>query len=57
MERGASDGGSIKSFMTADEVGAARRRRAGREAEAPALRDWEEVFTLSHRRRGGNCSC
>ena len=56
---GASDGASIKSSMTADDSGApARRRRARgkRGAGGMVLRDWEEVFTLSGRRRGG-CGC
>jgi hypothetical protein len=51
---GASDGASIKSSMTADEVGGRRRRR---KRGTMALRDWEEVFTLSGRGRRGNCGC
>jgi hypothetical protein len=57
---GASDGASIKSSMTADEAGASRRRRGrgrGKSGVGAALRDWEEVFTLSGRRRGQVCSC
>ncbi|KAK8144337.1 hypothetical protein G3M48_005924 [Beauveria asiatica] len=58
----ASDGGSIKSTMTGatvDDGGLAglRRRRKGknRNQNWGGLREWEEVFTLSSRRRGGNC--
>ncbi|CAK7269983.1 hypothetical protein SEPCBS119000_003855 [Sporothrix epigloea] len=67
---GGSDGGSIKSYMTGtDEAGggggAARRRRGGtggparknRRGGAVALREWEEVFALPSRRRGGACDC
>ncbi|TPX09496.1 uncharacterized protein E0L32_009239 [Thyridium curvatum] len=55
---GASDGGSVKSGVTADEVGGVRRRRGkGRGVRGMALREWEEVFTLSNRRRGGPCGC
>ncbi|KAH6651218.1 P-loop containing nucleoside triphosphate hydrolase protein [Chaetomium tenue] len=48
----ASDGGSIKSTMTGDDVG--RRRRKGRGA-GQGLREWEEVFTLTARRRNRGC--
>ncbi|KAK7403882.1 hypothetical protein QQX98_010337 [Neonectria punicea] len=56
----ASDGGSIKSSMTGatvdDGVPGLRRRRKGKNrAQNWGIRDWEEVFTLSNRRRGGNC--
>lgn len=58
----ASDGGSIKSSMTGATVDDAglpglRRRRKGknRNQNWGGLREWEEVFTLSNRRRGGNC--
>lgn len=52
---GASDGGSIKSTVTADEVGlGGRRRRRGRGGRQ-GLREWEEVFTLSGRRRNRGC--
>ncbi|KAL2157175.1 hypothetical protein VTH06DRAFT_6396 [Thermothelomyces fergusii] len=54
---GASDGGSIKSTMTADEPGAGaggRRRRRGRRT-GQGLREWEEVFTLTARRRNRGC--
>ncbi|KEY68407.1 hypothetical protein S7711_01183 [Stachybotrys chartarum IBT 7711] len=57
----ASDGASIKSSMTGATVddpysGPRRRRRAGKNRMATGvLRDWEEVFTLSSRRRGGGC--
>jgi hypothetical protein len=57
---GGSDGGSIKSYMTADEVGVTRRRgraRGKRTGQGMGLREWEEVFTLSNRRRGGYCGC
>ncbi|EXF85501.1 Ras family protein [Colletotrichum scovillei] len=59
---GASDGASIKSSMTGatldEAAGGVRRRRGRRNTRSGAnwgLRDWEEVFTLSNRRRGGNC--
>ncbi|PKS08322.1 hypothetical protein jhhlp_005266 [Lomentospora prolificans] len=63
---GASDGASIKSSMTGgtiDEIGAGARRRrprgrgAGRNRGGnwAGLREWEEVFTIGNRRRGGNC--
>jgi len=55
---GASDGGSVKSTMTFED-GYPRRRRAGRSAKgtgwAGGLREWEEVFRLDRRRRGGCC--
>lgn len=54
---GASDGGSIRSTVTAEEAGMGgggrRRRRARRGAQG--LREWEEVFTLSSRRRSKGC--
>lgn len=54
---GASDGGSIKSSMTADEVGGMRRRRRGKNrGQNWGMREWEEVFTLS-RGRGRNSCC
>ena len=58
---GWSDGGSIKSSMTGVGVedGGLRRRRGtgrGRRGNWGALREWEEVFSLSSgRRRGNNC--
>ncbi|KAK3393853.1 P-loop containing nucleoside triphosphate hydrolase protein [Podospora didyma] len=53
---GASDGGSIKSSMTADDVGVGgRRRRRPKRGGPPGLREWEEVFTLSGRRRNRGC--
>lgn len=53
---GASDGGSIKSTVTADEVGlGGRRRRRGTRRAGQGLREWEEVFTLSGRRRNKGC--
>ena len=56
----ASDGGSIKSSMTAatadDGLSGLRRRRRGKSrTQNWGLRDWEEVFTLSSRRRNTNC--
>lgn len=59
---GASDGASIKSGMTADDVGGPRRRKgkrrgAGQGGLGIGLREWEEVFTVSGRRRGGGCEC
>lgn len=58
----ASDGGSIKSSMTGATVddggipGLRRRRRGkNRTQNWGGLREWEEVFTLTNRRRGGNC--
>ncbi|KAL1837384.1 hypothetical protein VTJ49DRAFT_3943 [Mycothermus thermophilus] len=50
---GASDGGSIKSGMTADDGGGRRRRRGRRGGQG--LREWEEVFTLTSRRRNAGC--
>ncbi|PHH79855.1 hypothetical protein CDD80_3588 [Ophiocordyceps camponoti-rufipedis] len=57
---GASDGGSVKSSITGVTVddpvgGVRRRRRAKNKAQNWGLRDWEEVFTLTSRRRGGSC--
>ncbi|KAI0845313.1 P-loop containing nucleoside triphosphate hydrolase protein [Daldinia vernicosa] len=55
---GASDGGSIKSSMTTDEVGLGgmRRRRKGKNrAQNWGMREWEEVFTLNRGRGRGNC--
>ncbi|KAL2129032.1 hypothetical protein VTI74DRAFT_8306 [Chaetomium olivicolor] len=53
---GASDGGSIKSTVTADEVGiGGRRRRARQRRGMQGLREWEEVFTLTGRRRNRGC--
>ncbi len=55
---GVSDGGSVKSTMTFED-GYPRRRRAGRSSRgtgwASGLREWEEVFRLDRRRRGGCC--
>lgn len=62
----ASDGASIKSYMTTDEAGggggasAARRRNGGRGTRrggGMALREWEEVFALPSRRRRNACGC
>ncbi|KAI3318489.1 P-loop containing nucleoside triphosphate hydrolase protein [Xylariaceae sp. AK1471] len=55
---GASDGASIKSTMTADELGIGgvrRRRRPKNRNQNWGMRDWEEVFTLSRGRGRGNC--
>ncbi|EFX06172.1 Ras family GTPase [Grosmannia clavigera kw1407] len=58
---GASDGGSIKSYMTTDDSGsgggAARQRRRGGTGGGMALREWEEVFALPSRRRRNACGC
>ncbi|AEO69936.1 uncharacterized protein THITE_2120693 [Thermothielavioides terrestris NRRL 8126] len=52
---GASDGGSIKSTVTADEVGPGGRRRRRARRGGQGLREWEEVFTLTNRRRNRGC--
>lgn len=52
---GASDGGSIKSTVTADDVGLGGRRRRRPRRGAQGLREWEEVFTLTSRRRNKGC--
>ncbi|KAI0160725.1 P-loop containing nucleoside triphosphate hydrolase protein [Xylariaceae sp. FL1272] len=55
---GASDGASIKSSLTADEVGGVRRRRRGKSRTQNwgiGVRDWEEVFTLNRGRSRGGC--
>ncbi|KAI1809888.1 P-loop containing nucleoside triphosphate hydrolase protein [Poronia punctata] len=57
---GASDGASIKSSMTADElglggVGVRRRKRAKSRTQNWGMREWEEVFTLNRGRNRGNC--
>ncbi|KAK4658400.1 hypothetical protein QC762_101470 [Podospora pseudocomata] len=54
---GASDGGSIKSTLTADDVGVGGRRRRGKPKRMGqgGLREWEEVFTLTGRRRNRGC--
>ncbi|KAI0006580.1 P-loop containing nucleoside triphosphate hydrolase protein [Xylariaceae sp. FL0662B] len=57
----ASDGGSIKSGMTADSNAIGMRRRGGhgargkRSSGAWAMREWEEVFTLNRGRGRGGC--
>lgn len=55
----ASDGGSIKSGMTVDDLGAAggtvrqrKKNKKGKGRGSVALREWEEVFSLGSRRRG-----
>ncbi|KAI0870301.1 P-loop containing nucleoside triphosphate hydrolase protein [Hypoxylon argillaceum] len=57
---GASDGASIKSTMTADEIGLGgtglRSRRRGKNRTPNwGMREWEEVFTLNRGRGRGNC--
>ncbi len=52
---GASDGGSVKSGVTADDVGIGGRRRRRTRRGGQGLREWEEVFTLSGRRRNRGC--
>ncbi|TGJ79036.1 hypothetical protein E0Z10_g9725 [Xylaria hypoxylon] len=57
---GASDGASIKSSMTADEIalgGAGVRKRRRGKGRNPnwGMREWEEVFTLNRGRSRGNC--
>jgi hypothetical protein len=55
---GASDGASIKSTMTGDELGIGgvrRRRRPKNRNQNWGMRDWEEVFTLNRGRGRGNC--
>jgi hypothetical protein len=51
----ASDGGSVKSGMTGDEGGVGMRRRRVKRGPQGGLREWEEVFTLSGRRRNRGC--
>ena len=57
-EGGTSDGASVKSGFTGEE-GGGRRRRGGRGRAnnwgLGGVREWEEVFTLSGRRRRGCC--
>lgn len=61
---GASDGASIKSSLTADEIGARRPGAGGRGRGKSrgqwgvgmgGMREWEEVFTLSNRRSRRGC--
>lgn len=65
---GASDGASVKSGLTADEIGAARRAGGGAGGRGRGksrgqwgvggmggMREWEEVFTLSNRRSRRGC--
>lgn len=57
---GGSDGGSIKSSMTADEIGLGggmrrRRNRGKSRGQNWGMREWEEVFTLNRGRGRGNC--
>ncbi|CAN8101193.1 unnamed protein product [Discula destructiva] len=59
---GASDGASIKSTLTTDEMGGARRPGGGRtrvkargQWSTGGMREWEEVFTLSNRRSRRGC--
>ncbi|PHH92540.1 hypothetical protein CDD83_6938 [Cordyceps sp. RAO-2017] len=55
-----SDGGSIKSSMTGatvdDAGGSVRlRRKTKNKPQNWGFREWEDVFTLTSRRRGGSC--
>ncbi|KAM0515425.1 hypothetical protein ACHAPE_005950 [Trichoderma viride] len=55
-----SDGGSIKSSITGGTLdeslsGPRRRRRGKSRGQNWNLREWEDVFTLSSRRRGRGC--
>ncbi|KAL2017465.1 hypothetical protein VTK56DRAFT_2061 [Thermocarpiscus australiensis] len=56
---GGSDGGSVRSTVTAEDGGGGggmgRRRRRGRRGGPQVLREWEEVFTLTTRRRNKGC--
>ena len=56
---GDGDGSSMRSGTAADDGGFAMRRRKGRLRSGPrgwtAMRDWEGVFGLDTRRRGGGC--
>jgi small GTP-binding protein len=56
-----SDAGSVKSGLTLDEAGqqGVRRRGRGRNKRGTigGLREWEDVFTISGRRRQGGCGC
>lgn len=52
---GASDGASIKSSLTADDVGGGGGRRRRKRGGPQAMREWEEVFTLGNRRRPRGC--
>ena len=51
------DGASVKSGVTAENVGGARRRKKAKGwGTLGGMREWEEVFTLSGRSRGrGGC--
>jgi small GTP-binding protein len=53
---GASDGASVKSGVTLDGDGVRRRGRRAKRGTV-GFREWEDVFTLSGRRRGGGCGC
>ncbi|KAG6368263.1 hypothetical protein INS49_002465 [Diaporthe citri] len=57
-----TDGASIKSSLTTDDIGAGGGRRRGRgrgksrsQWGMGGMRDWEEVFTLSNRRSRRGC--
>lgn len=56
---GASDGASIKSTLTTDDMGprrpSARSRVKSRGWGVGGMREWEEVFTLSNRRSRRGC--
>ncbi|KAF3764255.1 ras-domain-containing protein [Cryphonectria parasitica EP155] len=57
----ASDGASIKSALTTDEIGASRRtgrargKSRGQWGVGVGMREWEDVFTLSARRNRRGC--
>jgi hypothetical protein len=51
---GASDGGSVRSTLTADDGAGGRRRRKPRRA-VQGMREWEEVFSLTRVRRNRGC--
>lgn len=52
---GASDGGSVRSTLTADDVGAGGRRRRKPRRAVQGMREWEEVFSLTRGRRNRGC--
>ena len=56
---GASDGGSIKSYMTFDEAHGSRRKRRpkSRSSGTGWIREWEDVFKVQGARRRGRGCC
>ena len=52
---GASDGGSIKSGLTVDDGMTGMRRRKKRGWASSTVGEWEDVFRVGRRRRGGCC--